>query len=506
MAISTLLLSLCLAQDPAPAAPMRLDVVELKGGEILEGRIVLELGNYLEIELGPGAVVGFRTTEVAAVRRGAGPPAVAAAPAGLQPRDDWFTLHDGAGRAVGWLHATITRAGDGTARLQEEWEFSEERRHFQVTMLETTDAEGQPATCYFRERVSEEMLGHAPQDPGARSTRLREERIVEARIAGEVLEVQRLTGEGRTARELPWSRESTFPLLARARQRECAAAARVPVFDPAIEELATRTFAAQRQRTVAIDGQPVEVQEVVEQGPGADNAVWLDAAARIVRREIAGPALVAVPCTAERARAAVSRGSAVPAAFVADASQRFGLWRPNPAWDVLPTADGSICLACTAHDAKISVAIMDHLDTGTSLPAAADAVQRWFKLLRPELLLDRRDWTKVRGRDAIVLDTRGRVGRSTVRATLHVVPAPDGFLVLVCEAAGGAWDELQHDFDGVVQQLELEPGAVAPLVQPEPAAGGRPAGTTGAPAPAGTPAPAMPLVRVPTGAPQAGGR
>src|SRR5438045_2703018 len=114
MMISGLLLSLCVCQDPQPMPPPppgapaagapRRDVVELRNGELLEGRIVLERGNYLEIELGPGATVGFRTTEVAAVRRGAGEPASVSAGASFA-FDEWYTLHDAAGRPVGWLHS-----------------------------------------------------------------------------------------------------------------------------------------------------------------------------------------------------------------------------------------------------------------------------------------------------------------------------------------------------------------------------------------------------------------
>src|SRR5262249_43294933 len=158
------LLSLCVCQDPslpqgAPAdGAKHRDVVELRNGELLEGRIVLERGNYLEIELGPGATVGFRTAEVKDVRRGAGEP-VAAAAGGSRAFDEWYTLHDAGGRAVGWLHSAAVAGEAGGVRLSEEWEFSEGRRHFQVTMLETADAQLRPVSDYFRERVSDEVEG-----------------------------------------------------------------------------------------------------------------------------------------------------------------------------------------------------------------------------------------------------------------------------------------------------------------------------------------------------------
>src|SRR5262249_16936962 len=148
----------------AAAGTARLDQVELVGGEVLEGRIVLQRSNYLEIELGPGAVVGFRTTNVAAIRPGAGA-AIAAVAAPLPPRAPWSALHDGGGKPVGWLHSTATPATDGSVGLQEEWEFASEHRQFQVTCLETVGADLQPRSCYFRERIREQQPGADPTDP-----------------------------------------------------------------------------------------------------------------------------------------------------------------------------------------------------------------------------------------------------------------------------------------------------------------------------------------------------
>lgn len=487
MTIPTLLLSLATLQDPmpgpAPQAPQpavhagaRLDLVELKNGEVLEGRIVLERGNYLEIELGPGAQVGFRTTEVASVRRGAGGP-VRAAPAGaLAPRDEWFVLYDGAGRAVGWLHGTVTRGEDGGSRLLEEWEFSEGRRHFQVTVLETTDREQRPQSCYFRERISEELLG-APGDPLARRNRVQKERIVEASVDGEVLHVRRLAASGRTERSLPWPADGTFPLLARRHGCEGAAggASEVTVFDPAAEELQRRTFGALQQRTVRIDGAEHRIGELVEQGLGTRNAVWIDAAARVLRREIAGPGLVAVPSDAETAREAVGDRAVRPSLFVAEPQRRFGLWRPNPAWDALPPDDGTVRLQCALHGAGVTLVLLDHLDPGATLDAAAAAVERWFRLLEPGQRIEERSWTRVRGRDAVRLLGRGGTGLQAARTVLHVLPWQEQFVVLRCNAPEAVWDELSADFAAIAARLELDPEGLPALLPedrgPEPVAG-----------------------------------
>ena len=102
---------------------------------------------------------------------------------------------------------------------------------------------------------------------------------------------------------------------------------------PGIEELHTRTFDGARHRSVAIDGEATELDEIVEHGGGTSNAVWRDASARILRREIAGPGLVAVPTSRALALRAVATQQSRPPSFVPEAEQRFGLWRPNSAWE-----------------------------------------------------------------------------------------------------------------------------------------------------------------------------
>jgi len=513
MTISGLLLSLCVCQDPQGSMPVppqgapadgapRRDVVELRNGELLEGRIVLERGNYLEIELAPGSTVGFRTTEVAAVRRGAGEPAQSSAGAALA-FDEWYTLHDAAGRPVGWLHSAAVAGEAGGVRLSEEWEFSAGRRHFQVTMLETADAQLRPVSDYFHERVSDEVEGAVPDDPLGRASRVHSERIVEARADGAVLHVARLRTEGREERDLPWPEGATFPLLARQRHLAAHTALAVPVFDPVIEELTAREFAADRQRTIAVDGRSVPVTEAVESTGSGRNATWLDASARVMRREISGPSLVAMPSTAELARGAVARGTALPAAFAAETGGRFGLWRPNPAWEVLPTGEGAVALRCDLHDATISLSVLDHLDKGTTLSAAADAVERWFRLLQPGARIEQREWIKVRDRDALQLQVKGRNGDRAESAVLVVVPWQDVYLVLRCSAPARALEELQPDFAAVIAHLELDSNGVTALL---PKDGGRqPVAAAHAPAGRAARAAAAPVTApetVPPAAPQ----
>jgi len=237
-----LLLSLQLpvAQDPPVGAPRALDIVDLKNGDHLEGRITQQLDGYVEILLEAGATVGVSIAQVAAIRRGAGP-ASPAADAALPARNEWFVLHDGQGVSVGWMHASVVVGKDGAPVITEEYEFVDGRRRYQVTSLCTADAQLQPRTCYFRERISEPILAIAVlpgMDGSGQSDRIVDERIVEATCRGADLLVVRLDRSGRRERTLGWTPTTTFPLLARAVARVRGAAVQgVAMFDPATEEL-----------------------------------------------------------------------------------------------------------------------------------------------------------------------------------------------------------------------------------------------------------------------------
>jgi hypothetical protein len=490
-----LLLLSCCCQDPPPppTAPSSLDVVELKNGDRLEGRVTAQLDGYVEVQLGAGAVIGVSMAQVAAVHRGAGAPANAVVP-GLAPADAWFVLHDARGAAVGWLHAAVTTADDGGFTISEEYEFQDGLRRYQVTSLCSADASWSPRSSYFRERVSEPVLGLAglPADVTGNADRIVDERIVEATCRGDRLHVVRLDRAGRAEREFELVAGLTFPLLARARAKATGAAMPdTPLFDPATEEMVVRSFDGSRLRRVAFDGKALQVTELVESSATGRNSEWLDASMRTVRRELAGPSLVAMPSDADSVRFAVA-GAAIPSSIVADAEGAFGLWVPNPAWlprDGMPA--GQIVLACEAHAASVALARLDHLEPGTPLQTAADAVANWFRLLHPDLVVEGRESVTLRDRTIVRLLASGRPGPARVRATVDVIPHRGHYLVLVCRAPALAWDELAADFEFLQRSVEVEPQALAPKLQ-------GPVAERQAPARA-APAPGRePIVRIPS--------
>ncbi|MGB3966400.1 MAG: hypothetical protein WBO45_06690, partial [Planctomycetota bacterium] len=264
-------------QDPPPA----LDVVELKNGDSIAGRITTELDGYLELELEAGATLGLSKAQIASVRRGAAP--VPPASTAVAPSSEWFVLHDATGQAIGWLQTAVTRRRDGSLTVGEEYEFQQGSRRYQITAQATADASGAAVRSYYRERVSEPVLASLAL-PGAETAaaheRIVDERIVEATVRGDQLAVQHLDRWGRRERRLPWVDGASFPLLLRAATRASGQATGPrTLFDPANEEFTIRAYDASRTRAVVFAGRTVQVREVAETTATGRNAEWVDAGA-----------------------------------------------------------------------------------------------------------------------------------------------------------------------------------------------------------------------------------
>jgi len=186
---------------------------------------------------------------------------------------------------------------------------------------------------------------------------------------------------------------------------------------------------------------------------------------RTLRRELAGPTLVAVPCSADSAKR-IAPGTAFASALVREAGGAFGLWAPNPAWSAAEEQPpGQLTLLCEAHGASIGLTRIDHFEPGTALDTAVESVQSWFRLLHPDLRLGRRETVVVRDRSAIRLCASGGPKGAVVQATVDVIPHRGQFLVLVCRAPASAWQELAADFAFLLRSVELDPQGVVPVLQ-----------------------------------------
>jgi hypothetical protein len=467
--LPVLLAVLPLVQDPAPLPTV--DVIVLSSGEELRGAILVDTPTYLEIKVGSDTTIGIERSNVAQVRRGeaaAVAPARAAAPEDeavpaslLAARDEWFVLHDGEGRCVGTLHASL-RIGDAQEiKLAEEWDFATARGRTQVTQLETLRADGTPATCFYHERSQVE---------GERVPR--DERLLRGSLSDGTWKVVRTTLRGSEQSEHAVGKAFALPLFLREvlRQRPGlvgSAGTRV-LYDPARDELQQVAFVADQRRRAEIEGRVLDVRQT-EIGSGARrSAEWIDGSGRVVRREVNGPALVAMRAGQDVARAMVDRqAKAYPAAVLREAEGRFSLWLPSPVWrfDAEQTP-GQVTAHAKLEAASVSALILDQLAPDSLLHTAGDAVERWLRVVCRDFKLAGRRLVTARGAAALMLEGsyQGPLGERRARfdTSVLILHTPDaGFLALCFTAPANDYDTLRADFERMADSLEVHPAAVA---------------------------------------------
>jgi hypothetical protein len=475
-----LILASVLAAVLAPQQPatLRPDLVRLEVGTELEGRIVVETADYVEIELGPGTTVGLARSKIASIEHGDGPrsaagnelgtvradeaPAVSRGRPALRARDDWHVLHDADGRSVGWMHATVQPDGDGGLRIGEEWQFGDGSGTVETTVLELLDADGRPVSAFSHARR---------RGPDGR---LSADRVVRASIDGGLLRVQTRSNQGTEQRSYHVADGVRFPLELREelRGRPAGTLAReaFPVFDPLVEDFELQSFAVGGTRRLALgrdDASPVRV--LTAQGARGENSEWLDASARPLRREIAGPALVAVRVADEAAAKAAAHAAktAFPPAFRAEAGGRFGLWAASPAWQFVEAEQGgSITLRSALDDASLALIRLDHLAPDLGLQSAADAVLRWLQLGHRDLRVGARTVQRIRGTDAVRIRAGALRGDGqAVELLVHVLQVEGAFFASCAAAPRAAFTRLEAEIEWMVERFELRREGFAPQRQ-----------------------------------------
>ena len=496
--ITAILLTLSV-QVPGSVGPSR-DIIRLKVGTEIEGSIVRETSEYVEVRLEGGMIVGLnksKTTEIVravkapeqrAVQPDSRPALIAESVPNLASSPArWFVVHDDAGRAVGWFHESSrseTTAG-GRRRFAEEWQFDGGDRVTELTLLETLDDSGRPETCFYHERVraktgEREVLG---------------ERIVRGVVRGEVLEVQRRTLENSTSTTYPFPAESRFPLELRHELRQMTVATEVefPVFDPSVGEWSRHSFLAGGMRTVVLDGEKRRVRTLVRRRASQANIEWLDAASHSLRREINGTALVARPMTERAARdACASDEPTFEASLATEIEERFGLWMPNPMWKIQSQRIGEVYARCEAYNATMSLVALDPVLSAPAgggtpmMPTVVDTVERWLRVAHPDIEFGAREQTRLRDRVAVrvrgtyavraegrILD---RVCDVVVGSCKPVKGQETTYLAFCADCPKGAVGELAADFERALSSLELRPEGIAVSgggVDQLPAAAGR---------------------------------
>ena len=436
------------------------DRVVLDVGTVLQGRIVQETDDYVEIEIAPGTVVGFERRRTVEIVRAARDDVATddAGPAAVEPTESWHALVDAEGRSVGWLHGSRGPDADGRIRYAEEWHFVDGERTTEVSVVEVVEPDGKPVSCFAHERVR-----------GNDGAFVGRESIVRARVDQGRLVVDRRQSDRSERQSYPAPDGLRFPLALRdeLRRRPAGHHQRVTrlVFDPLLGDFVHRTFQVGRTRQVADASGSRRVRVVTAETRGGEQVEWVDSGARVLRREIQGAALVALPATEAQARRwAGKREQVAPIAFGASTDGRLALWLPNPGWSFVHenVAANQVIARSELDDAVFTLLSLEQFDATVPLATVTDAVLRWLRLVHDDLEGLERESVEVRGRPSERIRARYVDGTTVYALELHVLHGATGWFVASATAPRIRVAEVRRDFERILRRLELRAAAIDP--------------------------------------------
>jgi len=447
------------------------DEIVLEGGEKIIGKITKLAGNYIEVRLDENTVVGFDRSRIIRILRG-GASAAAVVSARLTARDGWYLLHGGDGRTLGYLHGLVQVTKTGDVQLTEEWFFGGNKGSTRVTVVEIVDSDLRPRSCFYHERVSD------------KSGRLVAESLRRGTVEGASLLVDWRSLRGREKQKYPFKPGARFPLAFREEIRQSQGvaihAANRQVFDVKTGQFKNLQASSVQRRKVAIDKRIVAVREVSIEDGSRKNREWIDGNSQVLRREINGPALVAVRTTREQALRTESnytlRGFSTAIARSADG--QIGVWLPNPIWSVKAAETGSVTVEAPLFAASATLIELSHIEKNVQLASVADDVLRWLRLSvgRKLKVIERTD-VRVRRLPAVKLKLRWqaeRVGESVAFwGTCHVFRFQDRCLAFFHAAPRANFHVLQDDVARILDSVQLMTEDFAPPSQGTAAKPGR---------------------------------
>ncbi len=470
------LLLLVICQDPQVSAPAQVDIIRLKVGTTLTGSITQESGDYIEIRLPDGSIVGFSKSQTVSIARGQAAASTetnlakvvdATEPVALsasKTRDEWYVLHDGEGASVGWLHRTLVPGEDGEERHSEEWSFNDESQITDITVLEVTSS-GQPKSCFYHERTRDKN-----------DTRSKSERVVRAVVRNDRLVVTKRSTQGNSTQSYDFHAGMRFPLEAaeELRRQPSGVQTRVThlVFDPRREELVRQTYDVGRIRRVKLGEKEFHVRLLTSTMGKRTNTEWIDAASRTVRKEVNGAALVARPSREKDAKSkARFHYKVAESALQIEKGENFAMWLPNPMWRFnSDPVGGQISASASLYDASVTLVSVDQIDPEVVIESAADTVLRWINLVHPSFNVRHRSTVKIRDTEGVRMRGYYEV-RNKGMATTHniceltVFESRGRVYVYACKASQTVFGQIESDFKSILGSLELYRDGFAPTLQ-----------------------------------------
>jgi hypothetical protein len=419
------------------------DQVVLENGSVLEGTILSETEDSLEIALSGGGIVSIEKRRAVRIVREPRPGPEAAAP---QPEKEtevtWFLALDREGRLIGTRR--VVRGPDDwhgrTAfRTEETWRLQSPGGEVLVSDLEWADAQGQPLGFLHREE--------APR----RSIAIRGE------VRGSKLRLERSGPEFKTVTDLVFPRGATFPRLAREGLREkelgSGRTITISVYDPREEAFEGRTFEFPTQRRPPLPGGDAPLFVLAERRGARRSEEWIDAARGTLLYEANGADLVARLCTeAEAASVHLEDLAPEPAADPTPEIGGIPIRSPHPGWARLASpTPGTVFLHERASGSLIAGFELEEPEPTVLVESLWLAFE---SRLRQSVESYRRTGepqpTRLDGLPALEFLFEGIGERGRVLGRAVVARAPSGAVAFVVLAPEGAFDFASGDFARII--------------------------------------------------------
>ncbi len=460
------------AQMPTEASekPAAMDVIVLKNGSRLEGRILSEDEELVQILIGPGQKLGVRKKRISSYERRSDEAETekregeeAAFP--LRPRSDWFRIRNAEGQIVGTLHLVANAEDTKVFRLEEQWTFREGRKNTLVSRIERVNREGKPVSLYFREAVIDTKFN-----------KILSERLFQGKISTDSMVVFERTMKGKKERLLGFEKGNLFPLYVRESLRQGMAknarSYHASVYDVMSDLFELRTYELEQDDPVPASyfpklmvrkGSGLRIQSTSR---GRTVREWVAPGGRVLLMEINGLDLVAEPIEAKEGLS-IQKADHLDRKQLSPAQQSLGgfeVWLPRATWSYVRAPQGSRVLKALASipDVEARAVLLDGFRDEIDTPEAAARIllQRWnldhawFEESESRgIQIHGRRWIRVLGKGRV----RGDSGRKVPMAgILYLTRADQGWLLLSLAGPRKSMDRLEGEALEWVRNVRTE--------------------------------------------------
>lgn len=432
------------------------DRIVLHNGAVLEGEILSETADSIEIRIGEGQVVGVAKKSAKEIFRD---PNRSKSPAPRETPSDAskvflgeerFLVEDREGRTVAALRLLARREETSESRpqpgfvLEEHWLFPEAKETLRVSWIETLSEDLSPRELLYREETG--VAG----------------KLVLAKRAGERLEIEISGGPEKRKLTLPWDADCRFPLAARAQWRDQAQRATgeqsLSIFDPRLLAFDRRRVVFGERRAIEWQGEEKMVfffRATSESGGAWED--WIDARHGLLRRECNGPDLVARHTKTEDFESFL-KGEKLSGGerMLVDPLGRFRLRLADSHWKHDPGADAGSVLLLGKDGEKAAVLVLDGAARADSAASRLGSLERRLQsslenYKREEKLVMR----TLQGRESCEFAFTFEELRDAQRGLALIVPAGESTLAILYSFSAKETLPIPAEWERLLARVDL---------------------------------------------------